>query len=154
MAKIVVKTVCCAAAVGGLALAIASCGASRQGVYEGDLRFERCNALDSSPAIKPSIRKACWDTWLERYLYGQNRDRVEYARGRSRALGASSNFDDPWEAERADAAVPQPTSALQPPPMMLQAPSAGVSPPAAPSASSPTDAPDEKLDPKTPRPHD
>jgi hypothetical protein len=102
-----------------------SCGASIQAVYEGNVRFEHCMALDSRPEIKPTIRRACWEEWVKFYTFGQTRDRVEYARQRRQQLVGASDFDEgewsplkqhPGEA----AAVPEPTSAAAPPPMMLQ----------------------------------
>ena len=103
------------------AMGTTACGASIQAVYEGDVRFEHCMALDSRPDIKPTIRKACWEEWVRFYTFGQTRDRVEHARRRERQLSASSDFDEgDWsETPRAPAAVPEPTTVLAPPPMML-----------------------------------
>jgi len=99
-----------------------SCGASIQAVYEGDVRFEHCMALDSRPDVKPTIRRACWEEWEKFYTFGQTRDRVEYASVRKQQLSIVSDFDEgDWTPAKAKgpSAVPDPTSALAPPPMML-----------------------------------
>src|SRR5690349_10634748 len=62
------------------ALALPACGASIQALYEGDVRFERCMALDERADVKPTLRRACWDEWLEFYTFGQTRDRIDHAR--------------------------------------------------------------------------
>ncbi|WP_437875661.1 hypothetical protein [Sorangium sp. So ce513] len=100
-----------------------ACGASINAVYEGDVRFEHCMALDSMPEIKPTLRRACWDEWLQFYTFGQTRDRVEYATLRERQLSRASDFDEgDWTPPSSRApAVPEPTSALAPPPMLLNA---------------------------------
>lgn len=105
-----------AAAIGAGAL---SCGASIQAVYEGDVRFERCMALDSRPDVKPTIRRACWEEWVTFYTFGQTRDRIDYAHLREKQLVEASDFDEGDVPEKRVGAVPDPTSALAPPPMML-----------------------------------
>jgi hypothetical protein len=110
----------------GAALVVISlssaCGASINAVYEGDVRFEHCMALDSEKEVKPTIKKACWEEWTKFYTFGQTRDRVDYAKMRMKHLGSADDFDEgdfvPAET-RAASAVPEPTSALAPPPMML-----------------------------------
>src|SRR5262245_7047565 len=108
-----------------LALAISgalSCGTSIQAVYEGDVRFEHCMALDSRPDVKPTLRRACWEEWQKFYTFGQTRDRVEWAHMREKQLSTASDFDEgDWalESARNSKAVPEPTSALAPPPMTL-----------------------------------
>lgn len=99
----------------------AACGASINAVYEGDVRFEHCMALEQIPDGKPTTQKQCWDEWVKYYTYGQTRDRVDYARMRQKQLSTESDFSDPsWtpppEAQRA---VPEPTSVLAPPPMLI-----------------------------------
>jgi hypothetical protein len=102
-----------------------SCGASIQALYEGDVRFEHCMALDARPDVKPTLSRACWDEWLSFYTYGQTRDRIDYARLRAKQLGAASDFD---EGEIAPTrAAPDPTSAIAPPPMMFAMADAGTS---------------------------
>jgi len=104
--------------------AATACGASLNAVYEGDVRFERCMALDSRPDVKPTIRRACWEEWVRFYTFGQTRDRVEYATLRQKQLRRASDFDEgEWvpPSSRNASAVPEPTSALAPPPMMLVA---------------------------------
>jgi hypothetical protein len=113
--------VACAGAVG--------CGASINAVYEGDVRFEHCMALDSVPNVKPTIRRACWEEWIKFYTFGQTRDRVDYAMLRRTQLGAASDFDEgEWAPtrERPALAAPEPTSALAPPPAMLTSSDAGA----------------------------
>jgi hypothetical protein len=63
------------------------CGASMEAVYEGDVRFEHCMALDARPDVKPAMRRACWREWVSHYNYGQTRDRIDYARQRVAELG-------------------------------------------------------------------
>jgi len=108
----------------------AACGASIQAVYEGDVRFEHCMALDSRPDVKPTIRRACWEEWQKFYTFGQTRDRVEFARMREKQLSSASDFDEgDWAmSARNSKAVPEPTSALAPPPMMLSTPTDGGAP--------------------------
>lgn len=104
------------------AFGLSACGASIHALYEGDVRFEHCMALDDSPDVKPTIRTACWDEWLKFYTFGQTRDRTEYAKTRLRQLRSG---DEPGTPEllanngHPTEAVPEPTTALAPPPMML-----------------------------------
>ena len=107
-------------------VATTACGASIQAVYEGDARFEHCMALDARADMRPTIRSACWNEWLEFYTFGQTRDRVEYAERRQRQLHASSDFDegDAPAAAPIARATPDPTSVLAPPPRIV-APDAG-----------------------------
>ena len=69
-----------------------SCGASLQAVYEGDVRFEHCMALDAQPEVKPTIRRTCWEEWRKFYTFGQTRDRTEYA-GYFRAQAKGQSAD-------------------------------------------------------------
>jgi hypothetical protein len=101
---------------------VISCGASIQAVYEGDVRFEHCMGLDARPDIKPTIRRACWEEWVKFYTFGQTRDRIDYAHMREKQLSAASDFDEgDWQPSKPSgpSAVPEPTSVLAPPPMML-----------------------------------
>lgn len=111
-------------ALGAFALTgVSACGASIHALYEGDVRFEHCMSLDDASEVKPAIRTACWDEWLKFYTFGQTRDRIEYGKSRMRQLRngiddrtpevLASNQSHPTEA------VPEPTTALAPPPMML-----------------------------------
>ena len=111
----------CAAAAASCVGAL-SCGASIQALYEGDVRFEHCMALDARPDVKPTIRRTCWEEWVQFYTYGQTRDRIDYARLRESQLSTASDFDQAdWVPPSAGGplAVPDPTSAFAPPPMML-----------------------------------
>ena len=56
---------------------VVACGPSFQAVYECDVHFEHCYALDESGA-SVEAKKECWRDWLHGYTYGQSRDRVEY----------------------------------------------------------------------------
>lgn len=110
-----------------LGLSVVSCGASLQAVYEGDVRFEHCMALDARPDVKPTIRRTCWDEWRKFYTFGQTRDRIEYAALRDRQLSVASDFDE-GDAQLARAGGPsavEPTSALAPPPRLVAASDAG-----------------------------
>src|SRR4051812_13565297 len=116
-----------AAAVLGGAGAL-SCGASIQAVYEGDVRFEHCMALDARPDVKPTIRRTCWEEWRKFYTFGQTRDRTEYAALRERQLSVASDFDE-GDAQLAKASGPsavEPTSAFAPPPRLMAAVDAGA----------------------------
>jgi len=72
-----------AAVAAGLAFA---CGPSFQIIYEGDVRFEHCYAVDESPTTPIKEKADCWRDWMKNYTYGQTRDRIEYAAGRQTAL--------------------------------------------------------------------
>lgn len=100
------------AALVGLVLASA-CGASVSAVYEGDVRFERCMALDWQQSVDPNLRERCWEEWMKYFTLGQTRDRTDYARQQIQKLRSSSVEPKPLLA------VPEPTSVFAPPPMML-----------------------------------
>jgi hypothetical protein len=106
-----------------LALAFPSaCGTGLNALYEGDVRFEHCMALDSQRDVKPTLRKACWEEWAKFYTFGQTLDRIDYANLRMKQLSGASDFDEaewtPAEPPK-PAAVPEPTSAIAPPPLLL-----------------------------------
>jgi hypothetical protein len=107
-----------------------SCGTSIRGMYESDVRFEHCMALDAASGVKPTIQRGCWEEWVSFYTFGQTRDRIDYARERKRQLGSESDFDEGSEPERKVTvrATPDPTSAAAPPPLMVAAIDAGASP--------------------------
>ncbi|HEX2874465.1 MAG TPA: hypothetical protein VHP33_24595 [Polyangiaceae bacterium] len=103
---------------------VTSCGPSAQSIYEGDVRFEHCYRLDLELDVASSHRQACWTTWLDRYTYGQSRDRLEYARRRVRAF-AGGDIDRPalkvgqnqeQDSRQFYLVVPSPTSVHAPPP--------------------------------------
>lgn len=121
---------------------MASCGPSVQSIYEGDVRFEHCYRLDLELDVASTHRQACWVTWLDRYTYGQSRDRLEYARRRVRGF-ASGDADRPvlhiGENQQQDSrqfylVVPSPTSVHAPPPPIATRVNAMPEPP--PSSSS------------------
>ena len=72
-----------------------ACGPSLTSVHEGTVRFEHCNRLDLDESVAKQECKQCWSSWLGEYTYGQPRDRIDYARRRSRAL---ANGDGPTVA--------------------------------------------------------
>lgn len=109
-----------------VATAMLGCGPSVQSIYEGNVRFEHCYRLDLELDVASSHRQACWTTWLERYTYGQPRDRLEYARRRVRAfavgdadrpvLKIGSSADAEQESRQFYLVVPAPTSVHASPP--------------------------------------
>jgi hypothetical protein len=108
-----------AALVATSAGATAGCGPSYQAVYECDVNFEHCYALDQGSA-GPDAMKACWRDWLHSYTYGQSRDRVEYAATRFSELSLDPTLpgeDTAVRPKRMHGMVaPLPTSAFSPPP--------------------------------------
>ncbi len=101
------------------------CGPSVQSIYEGDVRFEHCYRLDLELDIATSHRQACWTNWLNRYTYGQTRDRLEYARRRVRSFASGDTArpalnigtdDTQQESRQFYLVVPAPTSVHASPP--------------------------------------
>jgi len=99
------------------ALACGACGPSFQAIYEGDVRFEHCYALDQSPS-NVEAKKECWRSWLHDDTYGQSRDRVEYAGLRFSELSLDPTLpsEDIQVKHARIMASPVPTSAFAPPP--------------------------------------
>lgn len=97
-------------ALATIATAATACGASIHAVYESDVRFEHCMALDSRPDVRAPVRVACWSEWLDFYTFGQTRDRVEYAEMRHQQLRSASDF------EEGDAPAAQPNQRQAPAP--------------------------------------
>ncbi len=123
-------------------LLLASCGPSVQSIYEGNVRFEHCYRLDLELEVASSHRQACWTSWLDRYTYGQPRDRIEYARRRVRSF-AAGDANRPAlvlgqaqheETRQFYLVVPAPTSVHAPPPPIATRLNVAAPPPAAPSA--------------------
>jgi hypothetical protein len=112
---------------GILLLAVVACGPSFQAVYECDVHFEHCYALDDRP-VPQDAKKECWRAWLRGYTYGQPRDRVEYAKTRVGLLEMGpAPVSEELHAELAPkgtAEAPAPTNAFAPPPH-IAAPDAG-----------------------------
>jgi hypothetical protein len=105
------------AAVGGSA----ACGPSFQAVYECDVHFEHCYALDQGNA-SVEAKKECWRDWLHGYTYGQSRDRIEYGGTRLSQLSLDPllpSEDVRTEAQRHALAAPMPTNAFAPPPNIV-----------------------------------
>lgn len=135
----------------------ASCGPSMQSIYEGDVRFEHCYRLDLEQDVATPHRQACWTAWLDRYTYGQSRDKIEYARRRVRAF-STGDADRPQlrlgettvqrDARQFYLVVPAPTSVHAPPPPIATRvnavePAPSVSAPVAATASAGKIAPGE-----------
>jgi hypothetical protein len=116
------------------AFAAVACGPSFQAVYECDVRFEHCYALDESPAA-PGSKQECWRGWLRSYTYGQSRDRVEYAATRfsQLSLGPSLPSEELRDARprrrSSNVAAPVPTNAFAPPPNLAASVSASATTP-------------------------
>jgi hypothetical protein len=140
------------ASLGGAVAALSlSCGPSYQIIYEGDVRFEHCYAVDESTTASMQEKSACWRDWMKRYTYGQTRDRIEYAAGRQSALASAP--DNPTDEALMEAApgggvrknvisAPMPSSAFAAPPAIMAdegRPDGGVAPKA--SAAPPVRAP-------------
>jgi hypothetical protein len=88
------------------------------------VRFEHCHRLDLDPRIAPSHRSACWKAWVDRYSYGQPRDRLEYARRRVEAIERGEPGPDlelETTTERAAFGEPDgPTDVHAPPPRVAR----------------------------------
>jgi hypothetical protein len=107
-------------------------------VYESDVRFERCLALDWRDDVRDALRRRCWSEWLQHFASGQPRDKVDYAR---QQVAPSFQTNSSPNAEAQGAPVPIPTSVFAPVPMMMStarpAPSGFVSLPAPPASVAP-----------------
>jgi hypothetical protein len=122
-------------AIAAAACGVVACGPSFQAVYECDVRFEHCYALDQK-SVSVEAKKSCWREWLQGYTYGQSRDRVEYAGTRVSELSLdptlpSEEGPHARPAHAHNVAAPVPTNAFAPPPNMVEHPAD----PPAPSAS-------------------
>lgn len=109
--------------------ALSGCGPGFQAIYDGNVRFEHCYALEENAQVPMGDKAACWRDWSERYTYGQTRDRVHYATARYVALSQAPNLPTdeammmaaPGEAPRATTiSAPAPTNAFAPPPRLLE----------------------------------
>jgi hypothetical protein len=105
---------------------LADCGPSFQAVYECDVHFEHCYAVDMSE-LPLAEKRLCWREWIAGYTYGESRDRVEHARRRLAALSsddpspplgdaASGVVVDPLGPAPAPVHAPLPASVFSPPP--------------------------------------
>src|SRR5580692_11137525 len=86
---------------------------SFQAVYECDVHFEHCYALDQGGATVEA-QKECWRDWLHGYTYGQSRDRVEYGGTRYSELSLDPTLpseDSPSMRAKHIVAAPVPTKA-------------------------------------------
>jgi hypothetical protein len=111
-----------------LAFAVAACGPSFQAVYECDVKFEHCYAMDENP-VSRDTKRDCWRTWLHAYTFGQPRDRVDYATTRVTQLSldpsALAEATDDGGLSLSTVAAAAPTNAFAPPPNVA-APDAGA----------------------------
>jgi hypothetical protein len=96
-----------------------ACGPSFQVIYEGDVRFEHCYAVDESKRAPTPEKLACWHDWLTTFTYGQTADRVEYAAARYHVLKTDGSpfavdalAEAPPERPRQTIGGPEPTSAF------------------------------------------
>ena len=115
-----------------MGLGAVACGPSFQAVYECDVRFEHCYALDQR-LVSVDGKKECWRDWLHGYTYGQSRDRVEYAATRFSELSLDPTLptEDRDLPKRSHAlAAPVPTNAFAPPPSTAEHAVASAVPPA------------------------
>jgi hypothetical protein len=120
-----------------LATGVAACGPSFQAVYECDVRFEHCYALDQGPGSLEA-KKLCWRDWLHGYTYGQSGDRIQYAAARFSELSLDPTLPKVESREARPtrhSAAPVPTNAFAPPPNIAE----HVKPDAT-TAAAPTDA--------------
>jgi hypothetical protein len=115
---------------------VVACGASVSQVYESDVRFERCLALDWQEDVRSDVRRRCWDDWVSYFAVGQPKDRFEYAR-RQIAMIDNGELGTPG-AEADKVALPEPTSVFAPVPMMITAPTFGSAGPAGSSSAEPS----------------
>jgi hypothetical protein len=120
-----------AAVAASVVVGSTACGPSFQAVYECDVGFEHCYALEQGTASTDSM-KECWRGWLHSYTYGQPRDRVEYAATRLSELSLDPTLpsvDTPSHTPHRVQAVlaPLPTSAFAPPPNIADGHGDGVS---------------------------
>jgi len=99
----------------------AACGPSFQAVYECDVHFEHCYALDQGNA-SVDARKECWRDWLHGYTYGQSRDRIEYGGTRLSQLSLDPTLpsEDVRGVQQRTIAAPVPTNAFAPPPNVIE----------------------------------
>ncbi len=70
------------AVVLGVAIAVAvgtSCGPSLRRTYQSDNAFERCFDMDYNPGLNVDRKTECWREWLEKRVYNQPEDKIEYA---------------------------------------------------------------------------
>ena len=104
---------------------VIACGPSFQAVYECDVHFEHCYALDEGGA-SVEAKKECWRDWLHGFTYGQSRDRVEYGGTRYSQLSLDPTLpsedvkDGPASGSRHIVAGPMPTNAFAPPPNVVE----------------------------------
>ena len=103
-------------------LAVVACGPSFQAVYECDVHFEHCYALDER-SVAIEAKKQCWRDWLHGYTYGQSGDRIEYAAARFSELSLDPTLPSVESRDARPgrrAVAPVPTNAFAPPPKVAE----------------------------------
>jgi hypothetical protein len=78
-----------------LAFILFSCGPSLRRTFQSDNAFARCFDMDYNPAASAEEKNSCWTTWLERRVYNQPVDKIEYARLRLEELAAGISIPGP-----------------------------------------------------------
>lgn len=109
------------------ACGVSGCGPSYQVLYEGDVHFERCYALEEKPDQTLEAKSTCWHTYIANHVYGQTRDRIRYAGIRERALSRAPELPTdeammqaaPGESVTPSVNSPAPRSAFAPPPSTM-----------------------------------
>ncbi len=104
-----------------------ACGPSYQVLYEGDVHFERCYALEENASESLEAKSSCWHGYLANHSFGQTRDRIRYAGMRERALERAPALPTdevlmqaaPGGASSASANTPTPRDAFTPPPSTM-----------------------------------
>jgi hypothetical protein len=118
-----------ATAIATSAGAALACGPSFQAIYEGNVRFEHCYALEESAQTLVPEKVDCWRDWSEHYTYGQTRDRIHYATARYVALSQAANVPTDeammmaapgMTPRQSSITAPAPTNAFAPPPKVLE----------------------------------
>ena len=73
----------------------ASCGPSLRRTYQSDNAFERCFDMDYNPGLSVDRKTECWTAWLEKRVYNQPDDKIEYARLRLAELNDGISIPGP-----------------------------------------------------------
>jgi len=104
-----------------VALAPMACGGvSVRYVVESDMRFEHCYRIDEDPGVAVGDKRACWEEWRDRYMRGQDANRIAYANERLRILqGATPTVATPAMAMSSATGCPLPNSPYAPPPSVV-----------------------------------
>ena len=82
----------------GVAIVVAvgiSCGPSLRRTYQSDNAFKRCFDMDYNPGLSAKGKTECWTVWLEKRVYNQPEDKIEYARLRLAELNDGISIPGP-----------------------------------------------------------